>query len=109
VWHRNQHKALTVSGATVALAGPLKNCQGTVDVIGTIATNGAGGPISYQWTENSTALKATTVTGASGADTVQVTLRWVFHGKGTQQATAELQVISPNSSVANTQFTYSCK
>lgn len=109
VWHKNQHKGLTVAGVTVKLASPLKNCQGTVHVVGTIATNGAGGPVSYQWTENGTVMAATTVTAASGQDNTQVTLDWTFHGKGTKAATAELQVISPNSAAANTQFTYSCK
>jgi serine/threonine-protein kinase len=109
VWHRNQQQPLKVSSVAVALASQPKNCAGTVDVIGTIVTNGKGGPVTYQWTENGSAQKAATVTDATGQDSLQVTLRWAFHGKGTQQAVAELQVLTPTSAVGNTQFTYSCK
>jgi serine/threonine-protein kinase len=109
VWHRNQQQPLKVSGVSVALASQPKNCAGTVDAVGTIVTNGKGGPVTYQWTENGSAQKAATVTDATGQDTVQVTLRWTFHGTGTQQAVAELQVLTPTSAVGNTQFTYSCK
>ena len=109
VWHRNQQQPLKVSGVSVTLASQPKSCAGTVDVVGTIVTNGKGGPVTYQWTENGSAQKAATVTDATGQDTVQVTLRWAFHGTGTQQAVAELQVLTPTSAVGNTQFTYSCK
>ena len=109
VWHRNMQQPLKVSSVGVALPSQPKNCAGTVDVVGTIVTNGKGGPVTYQWTENGSVQKAATVTDASGTDNVQVTLRWAFHGKGTQQAVAELQVLTPTSAVGNTQFTYSCK
>jgi serine/threonine-protein kinase len=109
VWHRNQQQPLKVSSVSVALASQPKSCAGTADVIGTIVTNGKGGPVTYQWTQNGTVQKAATVTDATGQDSVQVTLRWTFHGTGTQQAVAELQVLTPTSAVGNTQFTYSCK
>ncbi|HTU77104.1 MAG TPA: serine/threonine-protein kinase [Trebonia sp.] len=109
VWHRNQQQPLKVSGVSVVLASQPKNCASTVEMVATIVTNGKGGPVTYQWTENGSAQKAATVTDATGTDSVQVTLRWAFHGKGTQQAVAELQVLTPNSAVGNTQFTYSCK
>jgi hypothetical protein len=107
VFERN-HQSLKVTAASVAVTPPGKACNVTVDVVGTIVTNGKGGPVTYQWYQNSIPQTATTATDASGQDTVQVTLHWVFHGKGTQQATAELHVLSPNTAVANTQFTYSC-
>jgi len=109
VWHRNQQQPLKVSSVAVALASQPANCAGTVNLVGTIVTNGKGGPVTYQWTENGSVQKAATVTDATGTDSVQVTLRWVFHGKGTQQAEAQLQVLTPTSAVGNTQFTYSCK
>lgn len=109
VWHRNQQQPLKVSAVSVALASQPKNCAATVDVVATIVTNGKGGPVTYQWTQNGSAQRAATVTDASGQDTVQVTLRWTFHGKGSQQDVAELQVLTPTTAVGNTQFTYSCK
>jgi hypothetical protein len=108
VFERN-HQSLKVINASAAVANPLgKSCNVTVDIVGTIVTNGKGGPVSYQWYENTIPQPATTATDASGQDIVQVTLHWAFHGKGTQKATAELHVLSPNTAVGNTQFTYSC-
>jgi len=107
VFEKN-HQSLKVTAASVAVTPPGHSCNVTVDVVGTIVTNGKGGPVTYQWYQNSIPQTATTATDASGQDTVQVTLHWAFHGKGTQQATAELHVLSPNTAVANTQFTYSC-
>jgi hypothetical protein len=109
VWHRSQQQPLKVSSVSVAPVSAPRNCAATVDVVGTIVTNGKGGPVTYQWTQNGSAQKAATVTDATGQDAVQVTLRWAFHGKGTTQALAELQVLTPTSAVGNTQFTYSCK
>jgi hypothetical protein len=109
-WYiKNHHPALKDTAVSVALLSPPKNCAGTVDVVGTIATNGSGGTITYQWSKNNAVLPAATVTAGSGHNTVQVTLKWTFTGKGTQQAVAELQVLSPNPATGNAQFTYTCK
>jgi hypothetical protein len=109
LWERT-HEALKVNAVSVALANPPgTKCNVTVDVVGTIVTNGHGGAITYQWIRNSNDTMApATVTNASGQDTVQVQLKWAFHGKGTQHAVAELHVLSPNAAVGNTEFTYSC-
>jgi hypothetical protein len=78
-------------------------------LVGTIVTNGEGGPITYQWVQNNKPpLPAATVTNASGSSTVTVTFKWTFRGKGTEHALAELRVISPNEAIGNAQFTYSC-
>jgi hypothetical protein len=109
-WYlKNHHAALKDTTVSVKLLSTPKNCAGTVDLVGTITTNGSGGTITYQWTKNSAALPAATVSAGSGQNSVQVTLKWTFTGKGTQQDVAELQVLSPNSAVGNAQFTYTCK
>jgi serine/threonine-protein kinase len=108
VYERSQHPALKVSGVSVALASAPKNCSGEVAIIGTIVTNGTGGQVTYEWTRNSAPEAAATVTNGSGQDSIQVTLKWTFTGTGSQQATVQLQVLSPNQAVGNTQFTYSC-
>lgn len=110
VWMRTHQSPLKVTGVSVALASPLGNaCNVTAELVGTIVTNGKGGPITYQWAQNTNPpLPAATVTNASGANTVTVTFKWTFHGKGTQHALAELHVISPNEAIGNTEFTYSC-
>jgi hypothetical protein len=109
VYLKNHHAALKDTNVSVALVNQPANCAKAVDLVGTITTNGSGGTITYQWTKNSTVLKAATVSAGSGQNSVQVHLTWTFTGKGTQQELAELQVLSPNAAVGNAQFTYSCK
>jgi serine/threonine protein kinase len=110
VWMRTHQPPLKVTGVSVALASPLGNaCNATAELVGTIVTNGEGGPITYQWVQNNKPpLPAATVTNASGSSTVTVTFKWIFRGKGTERVLAELRVIAPNEAIGNTQFTYSC-
>jgi serine/threonine-protein kinase len=103
------HQSLSVTGVSVSVANPLVGCNATVNVVGTITTNGKGGSITYQWIRTlNGATGPATVTERAGQDAVQVTLTWSFHGTGTTRAIAELRVLSPNSATGNTQFTYSC-
>lgn len=52
VWTRT-HQTLKITAATVSVTNPDKiACNSTVDVVGTIFTNGKGGPITYQWTKD---------------------------------------------------------
>ena len=48
------------------------------------------------------------VDDASGSNTVRVTLKWAFHGKGTGQAVAELRVLDPQQGESSITFPYSC-
>ncbi len=108
LWDRT-HQPLAVSGVAVSLAGPPPGCEATVGLVATITTNGKGGPIAYEWIRDSNeAGSPATVTDQAGHDTVQVTLTWSFHGKGTQQATAQLRVLTPNVASGSAHFTYSC-
>jgi hypothetical protein len=110
VWNRNHHPALNVTAATVAIANPDKiACNSTVDVVGTIFTNGSGGPITYQWSKDGETQPVGTVTAGSGQQQVRVDLQWAFKGKGTHQATAILEVFTPNVvSQQSATFTYKC-
>jgi hypothetical protein len=99
---------LRVTGVSVLLSTPPTSCNVTVEMIGTIVTNGKGGVITYQWARNSSPMPAATVTNGSGQGSVHVSLKWLFHGKGIEHAVAELHVLSPDEAVGNTQFTYSC-
>ena len=110
VWHKTRG-SLTVT--KVSIAAPKQDgtkCGDvTVKVAGTIVTNGHGGSITYQWVENSAkVVHAVPVTAGSGQDKVPVTLNWTFHGKGAQQATIVLQVLSPNPGQASAVINYSC-
>jgi hypothetical protein len=109
VWNRN-HQALKVTRATVTVAQPGKiGCNTTVDVIGTIYTNGNGGPVTYQWTKDGENQPTGTVTAASGQQTVRVDLKWYLTRAGTHHAKAIFQVFTPNVITAESaSFTYEC-
>jgi serine/threonine-protein kinase len=108
VWHQ-KHERLQVTSASVAVANPPAGCDTTVNIFGTVYTNGRGGPVSYQWIRDSQKNAPVLVAdAASGSQTLRVELKWTFHGKGTDQAVAEFRVLKPEPAVASTTFTYSC-
>jgi hypothetical protein len=108
-WQRT-HDHLEVTAVAVAPARlPGSQCDVTVNVVGTIKTNGRGGTVSYQWIRGGglTSL-VSAVKAASGHATVQVLLQWSFHGSGTYHAVARLRVLTPDVASGQTAFTYSC-
>jgi hypothetical protein len=108
VWER-AHETLKITSAAVAVTNPPAGCNVTANIVGTIYTNGRGGPISYEWLRGSEKNAPVLVADdASGSQTVQVALKWGFRGKGTYQAVAELRVLEPEQAQASTTFTYSC-
>jgi Protein kinase domain len=109
VWNKN-HQALKVTAATVSVAHLGKiACNATVDVVGTIDTNGKGGPITYQWTKDGSNQPVGTVTAGSGQQRVRVDLKWYLRGAGTHHAVAIFQVFTPNViSAQSATFTYHC-
>jgi hypothetical protein len=108
-WQRT-HDHLKVTAVAVAPARlPGNQCNVTVNVVGTIKTNGLGGTVSYQWIRGGGLTSpVSAVTGASGHATVQVVLQWSFHGSGTYHAVARLHVLTPDVASGQTAFTYSC-
>jgi Protein kinase domain len=109
VWNKT-HQTLKVTAATVSVANPGNiACNSTVDVVGTIFTNGNGGPITYQWTKDGENLPTGTVTATSGQQQVRVDLQWNLRGKGIHHAAAIFQVFTPNViSAQSASFTYTC-
>jgi serine/threonine protein kinase len=107
LWERD-HQALKITSLKVTAAKESVGCNGTADIIGTIKTNGHGGPIKYQWVRGEEADAPLVVDDASGSDTVQVHLEWAFHGRGTGQAVAELRVLDPQQDESSIIFPYSC-
>nr|WP_281283375.1 serine/threonine-protein kinase [Trebonia kvetii] len=109
VWTKT-HQTLKVTKATVSVVHPGKiACNATVDVVGTIFTNGKGGPVTYQWTKDRETLPTGTVTAASGQRQVRVDLKWNLRGTGTHHAVAIFQVFTPNViSAQPASFTYKC-
>ncbi len=109
LWQRADDH-LKVTAVAVALAHPPGNqCNVTVNVIGTIRTNGVGGTVSYQWIRGGGLTSAVSaVTAASGHATARVFLQWSFHGSGSYHAVARLRVLAPDAASGQTAFTYSC-
>jgi hypothetical protein len=109
VWTKT-HQTLKITAATVSVTNPGKiACNSTVDVVGTISTNGKGGPITYQWTKDGENLPTGTVTATSGQQQVRVELQWYLGGKGIHHAAAIFQVFTPNViSAQSASFTYTC-
>jgi eukaryotic-like serine/threonine-protein kinase len=110
LWLR-MHEVFKVTSVAVApAAAPGNKCNVTVDVVGTIVTNGHGGQVTYQWIRNGNLTSpVSTAVVASGQTTAPLHLSWSFKGKGTYQATAQLRVLSPEVASATTTFTYSCR
>jgi serine/threonine protein kinase len=102
------HQPLKITRVAVTAANKRVGCDGTAEIVGTITTNGRGGPISYQWVSGAQTSATKTVDDASGSDTTQVTLSWAFHGAGTGRAIAKLVVLKPQAEHASITFPYSC-
>jgi len=107
LWERT-HETLKITDLKVTAASQSAGCNGTADIIGTISTNGHGGPIQYQWVNDQKPGATLVAEDASGSKTVRVELKWTFHDKGTGQAVAELRVLSPQQDESRITFPYSC-
>lgn len=104
------HDHLQVTAVAVAPAQlPGQRCNVTVNVVGTIETNGRGGAVSYEWIRGG-GLRSpvSAVTAATGHATVRVYLRWSFRGSGSYHAEATLRVLTPGVASGHTAFTYLC-
>jgi serine/threonine protein kinase len=102
------HQALQVTDVKVTAANSKVGCEGTANLIGTITTNGRGGPITYEWVLNGERQGVLKASDGTGSDTVKVTESWAFHGRGTGKDIAELDVITPQSGQSSITFPYSC-
>jgi hypothetical protein len=109
-WWQRLHGTVKVGRVTVATA-PLVNgdCDIQYDIVGTIATNGKPGTITYEWLrsdgQQSAQLRQSVVAGQT---TTTVHLYWAFTGVGSTTAGATLRVLDPSATTGATQFRYSC-
>lgn len=100
---------MQVTGAAVMVADPGIACDVTVDVVGTIDTNGQAGTVRYQWQRSDGTSSAELVeTVDSGVTSVRVHLMWTLAGKGRYPARATLRVLAPNPTEAVGGFSYRC-
>jgi hypothetical protein len=102
------HQTLKITKVAITAASQHVGCNGTAHLIGTIGTNGHGGPVTYQWVLNGTGQGELTTTSSAGGNLVRVTMAWPFHSKGTGQDIAKLDVLSPHGPEARITFPYAC-
>lgn len=108
LWQRSGSQ-LSVTDAAVHAASPTLTCDGTANVAATMHTNGATGTITYRWRRSDgTVSDALRQQVTKGSTNVQVVLLWSFHGQGSMNATATLEVLSPSQITASTTFVYTC-
>jgi hypothetical protein len=102
---------VVLTGAEVAPAAPVgQACDVTVDVVGTIRTNGRAGTIGYRWLRSDgESSEPLTQTVEAGQTSAQVHLFWTLSGKGRYPATATLEITQPQPLTATGGFTYSCR
>jgi hypothetical protein len=109
LWWR-QRDGLDVTAAGVGTTVPAGiGCDVTVDVVGTVRTNGRPGTFRYRWIRSDGAhSELMDQSVAAGASSVEVHLYWTFRGRGTYRATATLEVVAPTALRASGVYTYAC-
>jgi hypothetical protein len=84
-------------------------CNTTANVVATVRTDGNPGRLHYRWTRNDGGGSGTLVQSlAKGQHTVDLHLTWSFHGPGTYNARATVQLLSAGNSSATVNFRYTC-
>jgi hypothetical protein len=108
-WWQRAHNKVQVTNVSVVAAQPASACDVQFDVVGTLATNGQPGTISYEWLRSDGQSSGTLkLTVAEGQKSATVHLYWKFTGEGSMDATATLDVLTPTKTDAAAQFAYSC-
>jgi len=109
-WWQRWHPQLAVSGVTVtSTATGSDPCDTQYDFVGTIATNGKAGTVTYQWQRSDgQSTKHLTVNVPDGRRSTVVHLYWTFSGTGSQSATATLTVSDPGSAQGSAEVAYAC-
>ncbi|WP_117208349.1 hypothetical protein [Allorhizocola rhizosphaerae] len=110
-WLIERLRPLQISSATVSLAqDPSNQCDVKVHVIGTIKTNGAAGTVTYRWlTSDGRTQGPLSVAFNLGETEQNVPMFWDFKGRGTFEAKATLEILTPAHLEASKEFTYSCR
>ncbi|MFE5947502.1 hypothetical protein [Streptomyces sp. NPDC056480] len=78
-------------------------------ISGTVHTNGGAGLLTYRWIRNdgtTSGLRQENIPG--GQTRVTLSLSWAFSGRGSYNAEAHLQVLSPGEVSSSASFAYQC-
>lgn len=100
---------LEVTNLTVAADRLVVPCEGIARISARAQSNGGSGTIRYRWMRsdgtNSGTLRQS---AARGQKYILLPMRWTFHGRGTYDATATMEILSPSSRTASVHFIYRC-
>ncbi len=109
VWLLWPAGSLHVRSVSVRATPGMVACEKTADVVATVRTNGNAGRFSYRWTRNDGVGSGTLAQSvARGQHSVDLHLTWAFHGPGTYDARATVQLLTPGDPSATVNFRYAC-
>jgi hypothetical protein len=109
VWLLWPAGALRARAVSVKATPNLVACEKTAEVVATVQTNGNAGRLTYRWTRNDGIGSGTLVQSVGrGRHSVNLHLTWAFHGPGSYDARATVQVLSPGTQSATVNFSYVC-
>ncbi|MFE1291042.1 hypothetical protein [Streptomyces sp. NPDC058751] len=108
LWHRSA-PSLRVDDVTVSAASSSPGCDGTVDITGTVTTNGRAGELTYRWVRSDgTSSEVLHEDLTRGQERARLHLLWTFQGNGSYAARAELRLLSPVRRTVSAKLTYDC-
>ncbi|BFV55283.1 hypothetical protein KCMC57_up03870 [Kitasatospora sp. CMC57] len=107
-WQQYGRPMVVNSVAVQADPAPL-TCDGTQVVRATLATDGGGGDVRYRWRRSDGTDSGELVQHIPrGRRATELVLRWSFHGQGSMDATATLELLAPEPHTGAVSFTYDC-
>jgi hypothetical protein len=100
---------LHVRNVSLRATPSVVTCEQTANVVATVRTDGNPGRLHYRWTRNDGVGSGTLVQSlAKGQHSVNLRLTWSFHGPGTYNARATVQLLTPGTPNATVNFRYVC-
>ncbi|MFD5922599.1 hypothetical protein ACFVYP_04730 [Kitasatospora sp. NPDC058201] len=100
---------LAVTGVGVTSGQETPGCGGTAVITATVETNGGAGTLRYRWLRSDGTTSGEILQDVrSGAHRTELVLRWSFEGRGALEATATLEILSPQARTTATSFPYRC-
>ncbi len=110
-----EQTVLEVTGLRVEAPGGLLACDKasrsrTVRLTATLTLNGGEGDVRYRWRQSDREPDAfTTVTVATGQETLVVPLDWQVSGPGRAKLTGTFELAAPAAQEASASFEYTCR
>ncbi|MFD9435263.1 hypothetical protein [Streptomyces sp. NPDC060002] len=110
VWHPRSSAELAVTGVAMTASPADLGCDDTAEVMAVVSTNGAAGTLRYRWLRSDgTDSGELRERVRAGQGEVKLPMLWHFHGTGTHQAQAVIDLLGARPRSAATAFTYRCR